>query len=240
MVQITMYGEQKKKKKFSTSSNGEYYTNNNSNTDNKNNNHNNSEIKNNDKKNAIVNKENTFSTKGRARRRSRTRSKRIITVAGLNDSPSHLNNQNHRRVSVDSQEMSLDKDLLREDLSKFTRRFLVYMILTVTDMTLGSLLFFYIEHCYDRQSPEYLPMEKTYINICKLFSSTNLFQQNNYTTSTVTQNDSQILGKIASLCGKRALFEEKIECHLDKKAFSKWFEYTASIGFTVGTVRVCL
>ena len=243
MVQITLFDEQKKKKKkkFSTSSNngGEYYikhdnskkaiqdkNNKNTNINNNNNNKDNNNIKNDDS--ALVNKEKSFI------RRSRTLSKRIITVAGLSDSTTELDEENNRRASVESQEMSLDKDVLREDLSKFTHRFLVYMILAVSDMVLGSLLFFYIEHCYDKQPPLYLPMEKSYITMCDLFSETDLYQNTNSTPFNITQNDSIILEKMAKICDKRASFEEKIECHLNKDTFSKWFEYTASIGFTVG------
>ena len=251
MVQITLFDEQKKKKKkkFSTSSNtaSEYYIKQNNsknktqdknnknniiNNNNCNDENNNNKIKNNDN-NTSIKKEKSFT------RRNRTLSKQIITVAGLSDSVTDLDEENNRRASFESQEMSLDKDVLREDLSKFTHRFLVYMILAVSDMVLGSLLFFYIEHCYDKQPPTYLPMEQNYITICNLFSSTHLYQDTNTTTSNITHNDSLVLDKIAKICGARASYEEKIECHLNKDTFSKWFEYTASIGFTVGMYIKC-
>ena len=194
----------------------------------------------------------------KTRQRSRTHSKRVINLGeSFSENESKYQQQQQekhkkRDVSEDNNsytdDMSLDKDQLKEDLSKFTRRFLLYMLLAVSDMILGSLLFFYIEHCYHRIPPSYRPMEKTYIDICDLFETTQLYRQqqqstnNNINTTTTpvaattltTGNDTSKFVEISRLCAERWEFEENIECLLTRDAFSKWFEYTASIGFTVG------
>jgi len=155
----------------------------------------------------------------------------------------HVNGTTAKRKSIASIEvissepsnefadMALDRDTLKKELRKFTRSFLIYMILTVCDMVLGSLLFLYIEHCYEIVPPKYLPMEANYIKICSLLEKSKLLEMQN---GSLVTNQSAEIKDIQAICDEMESFKQHVECSLNKETFSKWFEYTASIGFTVG------
>jgi len=138
-------------------------------------------------------------------------------------------------ISVHKDIMGLDKVELKKELSKFTKRFVFYMLLTVGDMVLGSLLFLYIEHCYSVIPPAYKPMEKSYMDICRLLNFTKLIEDTGNGSVSVEEYKNNM--RIKELCDEQQSFKEVIECKLNTNTFSKWFEYTASIGFTVGKKR---
>lgn len=126
----------------------------------------------------------------------------------------------------DSQEQKPLKELSKE-LKKYTKRFIVYFIFTLFDTILGSLLFLYIEHCYDPVLKPLNGLEKGYTAICDIMENVNLpiFDENNNTEKLLQIND---------ICSERNALKERNACELSMGTFSKWFEYTASIAFTTG------
>ena len=157
-----------------------------------------------------------------------------ISVKERKNSPHKRSHSVSRNSLADKNtgEMGLDRGQLKKELSKFTRQFLIYMVLAVTDMVLGSLLFLYIEHCYDVVSKTYRPMENSYLEICNI-----LEHKTNTSVSVGGRNDNdtkQMLTEMQEICNRKSMYIEHIVCELNQGTFSKWFEYTASIGFTVG------
>ena len=173
------------------------------------------------------------------KRKAKTRhtEKQQLTINNNNNNNNNNNKPKKRKkkfstISIHKDVMGLDKEVLKKELSKFTKRFVFYMILTVCDMVLGSLLFLYIEHCYSVSPPKYTPMEESYIEICSLLNFTKL--EENTGNGSVSTNEYKNNMRIKELCEEQDSFKEVIECKLNTDTFSKWFEYTASIGFTVG------
>ena len=55
---------------------------------------------------------------------------------------------------------SLELKDYRADLKQNIRKFVFYYLVAITNCILGSLLFFYIEHCYDPVTPS-IPADKS-------------------------------------------------------------------------------
>lgn len=120
---------------------------------------------------------------------------------------------------------------LNKELRKYTKRFLVYFIFTLFDTILGSLLFLYIENCYDPVPRPLNNMEQDYTTICSIAESKNIGVIDDGDNN---NNNTKILLQIVEICKKKKEYVNAQECELNLRTFSMWFEYTASIAFTTG------
>lgn len=112
-----------------------------------------------------------------------------------------------------------------KEAKKHTIMFAVYFAVVLATLCLGSLLFFYIEHCYDIVQPTLNANDKALHTICHfLEESNNKTEKENSTT----------VGHIQKICTEIELTHEKIECVMNIHTFCKWFDFTTSVSFTTG------
>lgn len=145
----------------------------------------------------------------------------------------HQHHQHHHHHHQHQKSLSE----LKVELKKYTKRFLAYFVLTLADTILGSLLFLYIEHCYDSVPPRLSAMELAYLFICD--NMENIKDEGLFNTTVIQTYGNSSVGNftnIREMCEKRDEIEPRIACELTLKTFSKWFEYTASIAFTTGSL----
>ena len=110
-----------------------------------------------------------------------------------------------------------------KDLRKSCKQFIVFLLLNLAVIIVFSLLFFYIEHCYDPVTPPD-PLQP-YVDVCR-------YIQNN---TNYSQTDTQL----TALCKQALNHKPKVvECTLNKKNFFKYFDYYVSVVYTLG--ELCL
>jgi len=108
---------------------------------------------------------------------------------------------------------------LVKNLKTSCKQFVIFLVVNFIIIVLFTLLFFYIEHCYDPITPP--DSLQPYLDVCRYIHS----------NTTYSQNDTQLL----ALC-KQAFNHTQIviECTLDKKNFFKYFDYYGTIAYTIG------
>ena len=104
-------------------------------------------------------------------------------------------------------------------------RFVIYGLTNLILLMLGSLVFFYIEHCHAVKPKNLNIGEDSFIKICEKHLPEMLSEN---ATSSATK-------AIHELCeeNKAAVLDER-ECVLNVLEFFKWMEYTLSVAFTLG------
>ena len=125
---------------------------------------------------------------------------------------------------------------------------MINFVITVCLLILGGLFFFYIEHCY---VPTPRPLDGHEISYNKICSEANDIQQNrtnNFTTTSNTSsstllNDKKIQMKIdiadhtIKMCLEFPPKNNVRQCNISIPATWEWFDYTASVAFTTGTIN---
>lgn len=131
--------------------------------------------------------------------------------------------------------LTVYKTRLWKDVKYNLQRFLVVGIGNLLILMLGSLIFFYIEHCRDEKPPKNLNIgEKSFIQIC---NDPNLQKAYNKTHS--SNETSIFLKNIVNLCGKnKQLVLDVRECKLTVLEWYRWMEYTFSVSFTLGNFSI--
>ena len=101
----------------------------------------------------------------------------------------------------------------------------VFFLLTY--MALGSLLFLYIEQCYDVVKEKWSSLEKGFINLC------NNITKFNYTTDNSTEPKG-VLIYMKETCPQMYAIKSNNICKITFKCFCKLFGLTSSICLTIG------
>ena len=153
---------------------------------------------------------------------------------------------NHNNKNNGNNKTKHEKEMhkLKEDLKKSSKKFVIFVIINLLIVILMTLIFFYIEHCYDPISVREASHDLW--ELCNLLheqnskntTSLNTENTSNTTssvnttkTSSVNTTNSTILTK---LCVK-GIEQTKMKCELTETLFFKYFDYSSSILFTVGS-----
>jgi len=121
-------------------------------------------------------------------------------------------------------------------------RFLAYGVANLLLLMLGSLLFFYVEHCLETKVPKTLNIgEQSFIEICNHHQKLLEKQQGNISSPLVNTTAALFANQIDLLCqhNKKIVLDERT-CDLTVLEWYKWMEYTFSVAFTLGKLCVCL
>ena len=101
-------------------------------------------------------------------------------------------------------------------------------------MGLGTLLFIYVEHCFDKVPKQNAPYESSFIDLCndisRYHNTTKIFNQ---TENTVVQN-------ALKECLPNILNNELTKCEITLDTFSKWAKFTIAVCCTIGTYLLVL
>ena len=127
--------------------------------------------------------------------------------------------------------LTVYKTRLWKDVKHNLQRFLIVGIGNLLILMLGSLVFFYIEHCRDEKPPKSLNIgEESFIQIC---DDPNLLKSSNETN--LSNETSIFLKNVVDLCAKnKKLVLDERECKLTVLEWYRWMEYTFSVSFTLG------
>lgn len=119
-----------------------------------------------------------------------------------------------------------ERKLLRR-LREYALLLIVFLVLHLTILCLGSVMFYYIEQCSDDingtrtySSEEGATPSLKLSHLCDLVLKTN-----------VTSTDNRRKEEILQICSN-----SKEECVLNGKTFRRWFQYCFSISFTIGAL----
>uniref|UniRef100_A0A7M5WXW9 Potassium channel domain-containing protein n=1 Tax=Clytia hemisphaerica TaxID=252671 RepID=A0A7M5WXW9_9CNID len=145
-------------------------------------------------------------------------------------------------------------------LKEKVKHSLISFLIVLTVLGLGSLLFFYIEHCHSPTEKIVESHEKAYENLCKEAEYIKRkLEQNNSSVinSSMSNSTSTNLNKTTYLMGhnksdhRHLLAQYAIElcedfkpkdylrrCEISMPTLAEWFDFTASVAFTTGFGRV--
>ena len=130
------------------------------------------------------------------------------------------------------------------------RKLGIRFIVLVTYLVLGSLLFFYIEHCYHVVSASvHRPLEKGFYQLCNKINSSRTTPTSEQNENTSFSLASQILPS-EQLENAPSLFQQELRticedvlqkvpeytCDLSFDNFMRWMEYVITVAFTIGMV----
>ena len=109
-------------------------------------------------------------------------------------------------------------------------------------MALGSLLFFYVEHCYDVVKEEWSSVQKSLIDLCDNITKFNQTTSNIITINmsndnkTINNNTDQIVmvTYMKDTCQKMQPVKNDVVCELTFQLCCKYFELACTICFTIG------
>lgn len=128
------------------------------------------------------------------------------------------------------------KEQFKQEIKKNYLRFNIYVLLNLTLMVLGAIMFFYVEECYffvPEGSPE---SNKQCLEICE-----DLIMFNKTYSENIDHNQtSKALKNITDTCIKKCtpeILPAEKRCTLDTIGILRWVEYTQSIQFTIGTLH---
>jgi len=109
-----------------------------------------------------------------------------------------------------------------------------------TVLIFGSLLFFYIENCYDPVIPALEDHEVAYTQLCQIVAKYDNFTHNGTTTHTVNPNVSasdrnRHVAEVAlKMCNMNPPKVNNRKCELTLAEVCRWFDFTTSVAFTTG------
>ena len=119
---------------------------------------------------------------------------------------------------------------IKQTLKKVKNNFLklgVLFVLLILYMALGSLLFLYIEQCYDVVKKELSSLEKSYIDLCDNITKLN------HTMYNITDT-SGVITHMKIICLRMDPVKTMVVCEINFKNFCKWFKLSCSICLTIG------
>ena len=121
-------------------------------------------------------------------------------------------------------------------------KFFIFFIFLMAYMGLGSLLFFYVEHCYDVVKEELSSVEKSLIDLCdnitKINQTTSTIITINMSIDNKTINNnteqSGMISYMKDTCQKMQPVKNDVVCELTFLHFCKYFELACTTCFTIG------
>ena len=119
---------------------------------------------------------------------------------------------------------------------------IISFIIVVSLLMLGALLFYYIEHCYTPTPRRIEPHEKAYQELCArvILIQSNLSQINttsqnsSINTSNSTDHKYELADYAIELCTNAKPRDYTRRCEMDISTLAEWFDFTASVAFTIG------
>ncbi|XP_066935425.1 open rectifier potassium channel protein 1-like [Clytia hemisphaerica] len=127
------------------------------------------------------------------------------------------------------------------------RKLGIRFIVLATYLVLGSLLFFYIEHCYHVvPAPAHRLLEKGFYQLCNKVNTSrttqNSEQNENISSSGIsleqlmntTSSSSLFEQEIRTICGDVLKQVPQYRCDLSFDNFMRWMEYVITVAFTIG------
>ena len=125
---------------------------------------------------------------------------------------------------------------LKNQLKSSAKKFFIFFFLNCIVTVLGSLLFLYIEQCYDVVTPTLSPRESSFIDICNKSKILSF----NHTESATNSSSSTYINKffvdLNKLCEQDKGIEE-IKCEITKYSIINWMEYVYTIQLTLGKYK---
>ena len=122
---------------------------------------------------------------------------------------------------------------LKNQLKSSTKKFFVFFLLNCIVSVLGSLLFLYIEQCYDVVTPTLSPRESSFIDICNKSKILSFNHTESATNSSSSTYINEFFVDLNKLCEQDKGIEE-IRCELTKSSIITWMEYVFTIQLTLG------
>ena len=107
-----------------------------------------------------------------------------------------------------------------QDLKYNLKRFFIYFLVNSSITAIFSLLFLYIEHCYDVVAAPENYRESSFVEICA--ERRRLLNQSNEPLSILSTNISDFHSKLKQICGSDTTVDEIIKCEFNPKTFTKW------------------
>ena len=121
-------------------------------------------------------------------------------------------------------------------------KFFIFFIFLNAYMALGSLLFFYVEHCYDVVKEEWSSVEKSLIDLCNNITkfnqtTSNIITINMSNDNKAINNNTEPIGMVTYMkdtCQKMQPVKNDVVCDLTFLLFCKYYELACTICFTIG------
>lgn len=120
-----------------------------------------------------------------------------------------------------------------KDFKRHLRIAIIYFCLFLIVMTIGTLLFFYIEQCYDVTPKQLDEFTTSYLRVCSLFHSLQPYNATTGSVSTVSSNSSVLNQAIVDMC-KKGKPKTPVKCELTGQSFWHWWDYTITLSYTIG------
>ena len=126
----------------------------------------------------------------------------------------------------DTKSMFCIKQTLKKVKNNFLKLGVMFFFL-ILYMTLGSLLFLYIEQCYDVVKEELSSLEKSFIDLCDNITKLN------HTMYNITDTPS-VITDMKRTCLRMDPVKTMVVCEINFINFCNWFKLSCSICFTIG------
>lgn len=122
----------------------------------------------------------------------------------------------------------------KKDLRRHAGMTGIWFVMYFIIMTVGAVLFFYIEQCYNQKARSNIDLtEQLRGDMCRIASSMRLFN-GSYNQNSLSDNVSLLLNASLRFCEQPSNKKTILRCEWTAGMFSKWLFYCSSVGFTIG------